>query len=68
MRARGVTKSTSKVDDIIIARFYLTLVLRDLMAEKSVWEVAAKFTINRGFIQGLLQRASAFSICVMHFT
>ena len=68
MRARGVTKSTSKVDDMIIARFYLTLVLRDLMAEKTIWEVAAKFTLDRGFIQGLLQRASAFSVCVMHFT
>ena len=68
MRARGVTKSTSKVDDVVIARFYLTLVLRDLMAEKSVWEVAAKFNLDRGFIQVLLQRASAFSICVMHFT
>ena len=56
MRARGVTKSKSKVDDLVIARFYLTLVLRDLMAEKSVWEVAAKFTLDRGFIQGLLQR------------
>ena len=68
MRAGGVTKSKSNVDDLIIARFYLTLVLRDLMAEKSVWEVAAKFTLDRGFIQGLLQRASAFSVCVMHFT
>ena len=68
MRARGVTKSTSKVDDMIIARFYLTLVLRDLMAEKTIWKVAAKFTLDRGFIQGRLQRASAFSVCVMHFT
>ena len=68
MRARGVTNFKSKVDDITIARFYLTLVLRDLMAQKSVWEVAAKYNLNRGFIQGLIQRASAFSISVMRFT
>ena len=38
------------------------------MAQKSVWEVAAKYNLDRGFIQGLIQRASAFSISVMRFT
>ena len=56
MRARGVSKSKGKVDDLVVARFYLTLVLRQLMADKTVWEVAAKFTMDRGFIQSLLQR------------
>ena len=56
MRARGSNKTRSKVDELVVSRFYLTLVLSDLMSEKSVWDVAAKFALDRGFIQSLLQR------------
>ena len=67
MRARGSNKARSKVDELVVSRFYLTLVLSDLMSEKSVWDVAAKFALDRGFIQSLLQRCRPERSLVLDF-
>ncbi|KAH3855655.1 hypothetical protein DPMN_098225 [Dreissena polymorpha] len=60
-------KSRVKVDEFVVNRFYLTLMLYDLWREKSVWEVAERFDTPRGFVQNLLASAASFASCVAHF-
>ncbi|XP_072228155.1 helicase POLQ-like [Leuresthes tenuis] len=52
----------------VARRMYLALVLFSLLKETSVWKVADRFQLSRGFVQVLLSSASAFSSCVLHFT
>lgn len=52
----------------VVSRMYLALVLFTLLKETSLWTVAEKFQLSRGFIQTLLSSASAFCSCVLHFT
>ncbi|XP_053406623.1 helicase POLQ-like [Mercenaria mercenaria] len=66
-RKASQQKSRQKVDEFVVSRFYLTLMLYDLWREKSVWEVAEKFQQPRGFIQSLLSSAASFASCVTHF-
>ncbi|XP_033756723.1 helicase POLQ-like isoform X2 [Pecten maximus] len=60
-------KSRQKVDEFVVSRFYLTLMLYGLWKQKSVWEVSEKFQQSRGFIQNLLSSAASFASCVYHF-
>lgn len=55
------------VDEFVVKRFYLTLMLYDLWRQKSLWEVAEKFDQPRGFIQNLLSSTASFGSCVYHF-
>lgn len=55
------------VDDTIVNRFYLTLMLYDLWKQKSIWEVSEIFQQPRGLIQNLLSSAASFASCVHHF-
>lgn len=55
------------VDEFVVKRFYLTLMLYDLWRQKSLWEVAEKFDQPRGFIQNLLSGTASFGSCVYHF-
>ncbi|XP_063434555.1 helicase POLQ-like isoform X3 [Mytilus trossulus] len=66
MRASGQC-SRQKVNDFVLNRFYLTLMLYELWKQKSLWEVADKFQQPRGFIQNLLSSAAGFASCVFHF-
>lgn len=52
----------------VVSRMYLALVLFTLLKETNLWNVAEKFQLSRGFIQTLLNSASAFCSCVLHFT
>ena len=56
-----------KVDDFVIRRFYLTLVIYELWKQRTVWDVADAFQQSRGFIQNLLSSAASFASCVFHF-
>ncbi|RVE66262.1 hypothetical protein OJAV_G00124530 [Oryzias javanicus] len=49
-------------------RMYLALVLLCLLKETSVWGVAERFQLSRGFVQTLLSSAAAFCSCALHFT
>lgn len=42
-------------------RFYAAMALNDLVNEKSVSFVAAKYELNKGVVQGLQQSASMFA-------
>lgn len=55
------------VDEFVVKRFFLTLILYDLWRQKSLWEVAEKFDQPRGFIQNLLSSTASFGACVYHF-
>ena len=55
------------VDETVVARFYLALMLYRLWNQKTIWEVARRFQQPRGFIQNLLNGAAAFASCVSHY-
>ncbi|XP_060082529.1 helicase POLQ-like [Ylistrum balloti] len=59
--------SRQKVDEFVVGRFYLTLMLYGLWKQRSVWEVSEKFQQSRGFVQNLLSSAASFASCVYHF-
>uniref|UniRef100_S4RI36 Helicase, POLQ like n=1 Tax=Petromyzon marinus TaxID=7757 RepID=S4RI36_PETMA len=65
MAGQGTRQKT--VDERVVNRFYLALVLYALFKQTSVWEAASKFGQNRGFIQNLVGSAAAFASCIMHF-
>ncbi|XP_059214014.1 helicase POLQ-like [Centropristis striata] len=56
------------VDLEAVSRMYLALVIFCLLKESSVWIVAEKFQLSRGFVQSLLSSSAAFCSCVLHFT
>ncbi|KAJ8339113.1 hypothetical protein SKAU_G00358990 [Synaphobranchus kaupii] len=56
------------VDTVVVNRLYLAMVLFSLLKETDLWSVSDRFQLPRGFIQNLLNSASAFSSCVLHFT
>ncbi|ESO08460.1 hypothetical protein HELRODRAFT_74949, partial [Helobdella robusta] len=50
-----------------VKRFYLTLMLYQLFKRNSVWKVAERFQVSRGFLQQLLSSTVSFAACVLHF-
>ncbi|XP_036070421.1 helicase POLQ-like isoform X2 [Oryzias melastigma] len=68
--ARKAAGQTVKkgVDAAPARRMYLALVLLCLLKETSVWGVAERFQLSRGFVQTLLSSAAAFCSCALHFT
>lgn len=56
------------VDNVVVNRLYLALVLYSLLKETNLWIVSDRFQLTRGFVQTLLSSASAFGSSVMHFT
>nr|XP_054763892.1 helicase POLQ-like [Lytechinus pictus] len=48
-------------------RFYLTLMLWEMMKRKSIWEVAACFDTPRGFVQSVFTSAASFAFSVQRF-
>uniref|UniRef100_A0A8C2XPP0 Helicase, POLQ like n=1 Tax=Cyclopterus lumpus TaxID=8103 RepID=A0A8C2XPP0_CYCLU len=52
----------------VVSRMYLALVLFSVLKETSLWKVAERFQLSRGFVQSLLSSAAAFCSCVLHFT
>uniref|UniRef100_A0A8C7MBJ4 Helicase POLQ-like n=1 Tax=Oncorhynchus kisutch TaxID=8019 RepID=A0A8C7MBJ4_ONCKI len=56
------------VDQVVVSRLYLALVLQSLLKETDLWSVADRFQLSRGLIQTLLSSSSVFCSCVLHFT
>ncbi|XP_013984855.2 helicase POLQ-like [Salmo salar] len=56
------------IDQVVVSRLYLALVLLSLLKETDLWSVADRFQLSRGFIQTLLSSSSVFCSCVLHFT
>ncbi|KAL3864360.1 hypothetical protein ACJMK2_006050 [Sinanodonta woodiana] len=67
IKKAAAQKPKQVLDEFVVNRFYLTLMLYDLWRQKSVWEVADKFQMPRGFIQNLLTGTASFAACVLHF-
>ncbi|KAL3276560.1 hypothetical protein HHI36_011934 [Cryptolaemus montrouzieri] len=63
---RGKLPDSSKL--FTHKRFYVSLILQDLVNEKPLDEVAAKFNCNRGVLQSLQQSASTFAGMVTSFS
>ncbi|CAB0031691.1 unnamed protein product [Trichogramma brassicae] len=55
------------VDNRIVARFYVTLMLYELWNRKSIYHVAQKYQVNRGTIQNLLNLAASFATSTVRF-
>lgn len=55
------------VDEFVVKRFYLILMLYDLWRQKFLWEVVEKFDQFRGFIQNFLFSTVSFGVCVYYF-
>ncbi|XP_012938554.1 helicase POLQ-like isoform X2 [Aplysia californica] len=66
LKASG-RRPRKKVSELTVKRFYLTLILWDLWNQRSVWDVADRFSLPRGYVQNLLAQAAAFASCVFHF-
>ncbi|XP_076824561.1 helicase POLQ-like isoform X2 [Clavelina lepadiformis] len=67
-RAAGSKPRKKKVNDFVVQRFYVTLMLHQLFKGKSVWDVSARFEQPRGFLQNLMNSSAAFASCLLHFT
>ena len=57
----------TKLDPKILQRFYLTLMLSDMMKGESVWNVSELYGCTRGDVQNLLSNAASFASSVHHF-
>ena len=55
------------IDPKILQRFYLTLMLNDMIKGESVWDVSELYGCTRGFVQNLLSNAASFASSVYHF-
>jgi len=68
-KKRFQTKITSKsLDENILKRFYLTLIIYELWKNnKSVWKASSEFSLDRGFVQTIIQQSATFSSGVLHF-
>ncbi|XP_066277517.1 helicase POLQ-like isoform X2 [Branchiostoma lanceolatum] len=66
-KASGQRARKASVEEAVVSRFYLTLMIYSLMKQHSIWDVSEKFEVPRGFLQNLLSSAASFCACVMHF-
>ncbi|XP_051794475.1 helicase POLQ-like [Acanthochromis polyacanthus] len=66
-KAAGQTVKKS-VDQTVVTRMYLALVLFWVLKEADLWSVSERFRLNRGFVQTLLSSSSAFCSTVLLFT
>ena len=68
-KKRFQNKNTNKkVDENVVKRFYLTLVIYELWkTNNAIWKVANEFQLDRGFIQNIVQSAASFTSGVTHF-
>ncbi|KAJ1529775.1 hypothetical protein ONE63_006521 [Megalurothrips usitatus] len=60
-------KSIKTVPQVVVDRFFVTLMLYDLWNQKTVWDVSNKYQVSRGIVFSLLQAASGFASCVLRF-
>ena len=56
------------LDEFVYKRFYLSLMLLEMISRKTVWEVAARFSVSRGFLQNLLMLTLSFTSSLIRFT
>ncbi|XP_035673236.1 helicase POLQ-like [Branchiostoma floridae] len=66
-KASGQRARQASIDEAVVSRFYLTLMIYSLMKQHSIWDVSEKFEVPRGFLQNLLSSAASFCACVLHF-
>ena len=55
------------VEQRVVQRFYITLILYDLWTHHAVYTIAEKYQVNRGIIQNLLTAVSSFASSVVRF-
>ncbi|XP_076435892.1 LOW QUALITY PROTEIN: helicase POLQ-like [Babylonia areolata] len=67
VRKASGRSARQQVDPVVVQRFYLTLMLYELWKQFTVWDVAERFQLTRGFVQNLLSSASSFASCVLRF-
>lgn len=68
-RATGGCPKVTAEEDLALRRLYNALILSDLVHERPLADVAAKYGAQTGTIQGLMQSAGSFarmSVCFCH--
>ena len=68
-RATGGCPRVTPEEDLALRRLYNALILSDLVHEKPLADVAAKYGAQAGMLQGLMQSAGSFarmSVCFCH--
>ncbi|XP_076365866.1 helicase POLQ-like [Tachypleus tridentatus] len=60
-------KTVKDVNQQVVHRFYLTLILYQLWQQNPVWKVSNTFRQHRGTVQNLLNSAASFAVSVYHF-
>ena len=56
------------MDENVIKRFYMSLIIYELWKNnKSIWKVSSEFSLDRGFVQQIIQSAASFTSGVLHF-
>jgi len=67
-KVTGLRVSKGNFDEFIYKRFYLTLIVQEILISKSLMNVANLFNETRGFLQNLLSSTLAFMSLMIHFT
>ncbi|PIK58639.1 putative helicase POLQ-like [Apostichopus japonicus] len=66
-----ITGSSSKKftdhSELQAKRFYLALMLWNILNRKSIWQVAERFEVSRGFVQSLFTSAASFASSIQRF-
>ncbi|XP_012263144.2 helicase POLQ-like [Athalia rosae] len=55
------------IDQRVVTRFYLTLMLNELWNQQSIHFVSTKYQVNRGIVQNLMSASASFASCVERF-
>ncbi|XP_065666550.1 helicase POLQ-like isoform X3 [Hydra vulgaris] len=67
-KAAGKRCSKDSFDEFIYKRFFLALVLFELLKKKSVLQVSETYEVSRGFLQNLLVSSISYTSLLIHFT
>lgn len=67
-KATGQRVPKGNFNEFIYKRFYLTLIIQEILMSKSLMNVAQVFNQTRGFLQNLLSSTFAFMSLMINFT
>jgi len=67
-KAAGQSCRKDAVDEFVVRRFLVTLMIYQYLKETPIWRIAEMFDVTRGFIQGLMTSVGSFTYMLVNFT